>query len=424
MARRIRDKVIDSREARSKLKARGKPYYKAIEKGAHLGYRRLRNAAGTWVGRFYVGDQRYEVEGVGIADDLSDADGVAILDFWGATEKVRERLVERAHSAAGKTGPLTVAGAMDAYLEYQEHNRKSADDARYRDQAFIRPVLGDIEVASLKADAIRKWLNDLAKAAPRVRTGKGERQNYRHIDKKDHEALRRRRASVNRTWAVLRAALNMSWREGRVPANSEWQKVKPFANVDVSRARYLTVAEARRLLNASDPDFRQMVQAALQTGARYGELTRLEVRDFNPDAGTLAIRQSKGGKPRHVILTEEGAAFFLQVCAGRDGTETMLLRASGGPWLRAHQGRPMAEACERAKIAPPIGFHGLRHTWASLATMSGLPLMIVARNLGHRDTKMAERHYSHLAPGYVADQIRALAPRFGAVEPTNVTVRR
>ena len=40
------------------------------------------------------------------------------------------------------------------------------------------------------------------------------------------------------------------------------------------------------------------------------------------------------------------------------------------------------------------------------------PLMVVAKNLGHADTRMVERHYGHLAPSYVADAIRAGAPRF------------
>ena len=55
----------------------------------------------------------------------------------------------------------------------------------------------------------------------------------------------------------------------------------------------------------------------------------------------------------------------------------------------------------------------LRHTWASLSVMSGVPLMVVARNLGHVDTRMVEQHYGHLAPSYVAEAIRAGAPRFG-----------
>ena len=80
----------------------------------------------------------------------------------------------------------------------------------------------------------------------------------------------------------------------------------------------------------------------------------------------------------------------------------------------------MKAACQRAKISPPIGIHQLRHTWASLSVMGCVPLMVVAKNLGHSSTRMVEKHYGHLAPSYVADAIRAGAPRFGIVESSNV----
>jgi integrase len=91
----------------------------------------------------------------------------------------------------------------------------------------------------------------------------------------------------------------------------------------------------------------------------------------------------------------------------------MLRKANGTAWTMSHQLRPMAEAVERAKIKPAISFHGLRHTWASLAVMNGVPLMVVARNLGHADTRMVEKHYGHLAPSFIADAIRDGAPQFG-----------
>jgi integrase len=155
----------------------------------------------------------------------------------------------------------------------------------------------------------------------------------------------------------------------------------------------------------------------LETGARYGEVIRLRVEDFNRDTGTVAIRISKTGKPRHVVLTADGAAFFMGLCARRGGSEPMLLKANGGAWRKSHQLRPMLEASRRAKIDPPINFHALRHTWASLATMNGVPLLIVAKNLGHTDTRMVEKHYGHLAPSYIAEAIRAGAPRFGKIKP-------
>src|SRR5690349_15617218 len=93
MARKVRDRELDSRDARSRLQPRGKPYFRTIERGLHVGYRRLKGKPGTWWARHYVGSGAYQIECLGPADDLSDADGTAILDFWQAQSKARERMV-------------------------------------------------------------------------------------------------------------------------------------------------------------------------------------------------------------------------------------------------------------------------------------------------------------------------------------------
>src|SRR5262249_30639880 len=135
--------------------------------------------------------------------------------------------------------------------------------------------------------------------------------------------------------------------------------------------------------------------------------------DFSPDSGTIHVRISKSGKGRHIVLNDEGAAFFKSLVAGKPSDALLLVKADGSPWNKSHQARPMIAACKRAKITPPASFHILRPPWASLVVMAGAPLMVVARNLGHADTRMVERHYGHLAPSYIADAIRAAAPKFG-----------
>lgn len=419
MARTVRDLKLESRTARSGLKARGKPYYKTLDEGLHIGYRKPRSGPGKWVVRYYAGSQTYQVETVASADDLSDANGVDVLSFAQAQADARKRRDDRSRTAAGITGPFTVDDAMGEYLTYLEHERKTAKDVRYRYDALIKHQLGKIEVAALNAKKIRDWHRDIAKLPARLRTRKGEQQNYATLNGDD--AKRQRKASANRTLAILKAALNWAWREGNAASDAEWRRVEPFEGVDVARIRYLTIAEAKRLLNACDPDFRKLAQAALETGARYGELTRLTVADFHPEMGTIAIRVSKTSKPRHVVLTDEGQAFFRQVCIGRAGSELMFARASGAVWGRANQMRPMALAVKRAKISPPIGFHGLRHTWASLSVMAGVPLLVVAKNLGHANTQMVEKHYGHLAPSFIADAIRAGAPKFGFKSDSKLT---
>jgi integrase len=421
MARRVRDTDLENRTVRRKLKAQGKPHFRRLDQGLHIGFRRLSGErSGKWVVRFYVGKQAYAVETVATADDFSDANGVNVLTYDQATVKARELRDRRARAGAGEDGPLTVADAIKSYLDFLETNKKTARDAKYRADALILPKLGHVEVNALTTAMIRQWHVGVAKAPARTRTKAGDAQRHRE-NGQDDETIRRRRSTANRTLGVLRAALNQAWRDGRVETDAEWRRVKPFKGVDAARTRHLTVAEASRLINAADPDFRNVVRAALETGARYGELTRLLVSDFDPDAGTLFIRVSKSDSSRHVVLTPEGARFFSGLTAGRTASEVMLRKRSGAAWGKSDQKRPMAAACVRARIVPAVGIHTLRHSYASLSIMAGMPMKVAAENLGHSSTKMLEKHYGHLSRSYVVDQVRRSAPRFDVEAATNVT---
>ena len=196
--------------------------------------------------------------------------------------------------------------------------------------------------------------------------------------------------------------------------------MRAFREVDAARLRYLSDDEARRLTNACPPDFRALVAGALLTGCRYGELAAITVDEFNPDVGTLRVRGSKSGRPRHVVLTREGCDFIGQRAAGRPGSARLFLRGSGKPWRKSEQQRPLGAACMAARIDPPVNFHGLRHTYASRLAMRGVPLAVIAAQLGHADTRMVEKHYGHLAPSYVADTVRAAFGTLGIIEPSNV----
>jgi integrase len=412
MAKRVRDADLESRAARGKLKASGKPYYRGIGSGLHLGYRKG-DAARRWVVRRYAGAGKYVVEVIGEADDLLDADGTNVLTFWQAQERARG-LVK-----AEPVGPYTVKQAVDDYVSGHLEGKATCRDTRQRLDAYLPNAIADKPVDALVRQDLVDWHRSMVRMAPRLRTKKGVEPRRGSLDLDDPEVIRRRRVSANRVLTKLKAALNFAFKEGKVSDKKAWDHVQSFQNVNVSRTRYLSVAEAKRLINACEPDFRLLVQAALQTGCRYQELARLRCSDFNPDSGTLLVRVSKAGSSRHVVLTDEGAAFFSQLVAGQTGDELLL----GRTWLPSNQTRPMGEACARAKIEPRITFHGLRHTWASLAVMSGMPLMVVARNLGHVNTLMVEKHYGHLSATYVQDEVRKHAPKFG-LELSNVTAVR
>jgi integrase len=400
MSKTVRERKFDSPAARAKLKSSGKPYWRSIDPGLHLGYRKGL-AGGKWVLRRYLGNEKYLVETIGAADDHSAANDDTVLDFFQAQRRARE-IVAQAKAPAPPQGPFTVADAMDAYFERLAHEgSKSLADARGRAKIHILPKLGNIAVADLTRDMLAKWLAEQA--------GKDD----------DDAAIRARRASANRVLTILRASLNQAFRDGKVASDVPWRTVKPFREVDAPRLRYFTKAEVTRLINAAQGDFRDLVKAALFTGCRYGELTRLRAGDFNPDSGTVFVGQSKSGKARHVVLTDEGRKFSEILTAGRPGDVLMLTRADGRAWGSSHQIRPMMAACRAASITGG-SFHILRHTAASHLVMSGVPLNVVAHNLGHADTRMTEKHYAHLAPSYVAETIRKFAPDFGTAEQTSV----
>jgi integrase len=78
-------------------------------------------------------------------------------------------------------------------------------------------------------------------------------------------------------------------------------------------------------------------------------------------------------------------------------------------WKQSEQQRPMMEACKAAGL-PVMGFHQLRHSYASALVAAGMPLALVAKLTGHADTRMLERYYAHLAPSDLSRVLAAMAP--------------
>jgi integrase len=403
---------------------RGKPYWRVLESGLHLGYRRTKTGGGSWTARRFLGGGKYAERGLGLADDLQEADGATVLTFSDAQGKARVwwKTAERAElGLAPVDGPYTVGRALDAYFADRERRgSKGLAKDRAAARARILPALGDVELAKLTTKRIRDWHTGLATAPKLVRTSRivKKAQKRRTVDAKDADAVRARRATANRTLTVLKAALNHAFHDGRIVTDEAWRKVKPFREADAPVVHFLSEDECRRIVNACDGAFRSLVRAALLSGCRYGELTRMRARDFNAEAGTITVRESKSGKPRHVALTDEGQSLFAELTAGHTGREPIFIRDDGKAWGPSHQQRPLDTASARAKIEPAPTFHILRHTYASALAMRGVPMGVIAAQLGHSDTRMTEKHYAHLSPNYVAETVRAALPALGILDNT------
>lgn len=97
----------------------------------------------------------------------------------------------------------------------------------------------------------------------------------------------------------------------------------------------------------------------------------------------------------------------------QQASDRVFVKQDGNLWGDNHHARLMKEACHHASITPAIGFHELRHTYASLLAQAGADLLTISKLLGHADTRITSRHYAHLCDKTLANTVNRLLPSFG-----------
>ena len=202
-----------------------------------------------------------------------------------------------------------------------------------------------------------------------------------------------------------------------MPSADAWRAVRAFRNVDRPRRRFLSVDEAKRLLNAAAPDFSRLARGALYTGLRLGELLALRVADIAE--GQVHVRHSKAGPSRTVPLSTEGAEF-----SNRSQPARQAMRCcSSGKAARNGQGyRSLARCGESVGLRRshhPRWFHDLRRSYGSLLLNAGADVEVIQELLGHADLRMTRRAYAHLLNATVARTVKKKLPSFG-LERSNV----
>ncbi len=104
---------LESREARSRLAPRQDPYWRSLDKGRHLGYYKGSELR-LWIARLSRGKGRDREARVGLADDVADADGIAVMDFEQARAAARNWFAMQAIEEAGlpiDDSPFNIVGA-------------------------------------------------------------------------------------------------------------------------------------------------------------------------------------------------------------------------------------------------------------------------------------------------------------------------
>ncbi len=200
--------------------------------------------------------------------------------------------------------------------------------------------------------------------------------------------------TVQREITFLKALLNRALRWGRIEKNPADKLSVKGSNV--RRDRILNPEELDRLLEATSPQGMDVIQLALLTGMRKGEIRGLLERDCDFLRDELHIRESKTGSriiPMHPIVRE------------------ILWRKMQGiedqPLFSPAFHRAFELAVRRTGLRD-LRFHDLRRSAASYLIMSGADPKSVQEILGHKDMRMTMDVYIRVSKAHVKEAIGRL----------------
>ncbi len=196
-----------------------------------------------------------------------------------------------------------------------------------------------------------------------------------------------------------------------MPPKVLWPKCPP------PRTDYLSAEECDLLLSNAEGVIYEMVLTALRTGMRQGELKGLQWSSIDWQNRSIAVRHSrcdrtkelvspKSNRERHIPMdTDVHVMLFKRMKA----TGYVFLDADGRPFDSRRLVHRLKGACKRAGLRP-MGWHTLRHTFASHLAMKGAPMTAVQMLLGHTSITTTMR-YTHLAPSTLRAAIDLLNPK-------------
>jgi integrase len=292
-------------------------------------------------------------------------------------------------------GPgITLDQAVERYLAAKSRKRSVSEDRRIL--GHLKDYFGkDTALVELTASRISEYKGHRLSTARKI--GEGAAAIERPLAK----------ATVNRALALLRHLLRL--------AHDEWEVLDVVPRIRMEREpegrlRWLTPEEATRLLDACrqsrNADLIDLVELALFTGMRRGELLELNWERVDRARGVVLLEVTKSGRRREVPLNSRADTVL-----ARRGSHAHGLVFGSRNWnayRHAFEG-----AATRAKLTD-FRFHDLRHTFASWAVQRGSTLQEVKDLLGHSTLAMVMR-YAHLSPEHLRSAVARLDTALPAI---------
>lgn len=336
-----------------------------------------------------------------------------------AREYLAASLVEADKGTFVDRSRQTVAGMMQYWLDTHARPRlraKTVFDYENTIRNHILPELGTVLIQKLTADRLLTFYTD------KLAAGVGPR-------------------TIRLCHLHLRQALDQAERLGLVPRNVAALVSPPKSQP--KEMKVWTAEQAQAFLSVADQSIYGPIWiVALVTGMRKGELLGLRWQDIDFETGVLHVRQTVGAlhgkieykkpktaKSRRDIDLDDGILAVLRAYKLRQLERRLEL---GPRWQDYDLVFPSnvgtatnPDNCDSdfnrlVKLAgvKRIRIHDTRHSYATLAILSGIPINVVSQSMGHGDVSTTLRTYAHVMP----EQRRELARKMGSLLlPSNTT---
>lgn len=290
-------------------------------------------------------------------------------------------------------------------------------------ETLVLPALGHIKLTELKPVHVQQFIKQLSSMPKLRRDGKP-----------DESGEKLSPATVRRKLAVLQSMLTLATKLGYISNNPADAKRLTLPKMPHPEIEIFTKQQASYILQCLKDEslqFQAMIQLAIFTGAREGELVALKFSDIDFTTRKMTISRSayklkgepvrtkapKSGRARTVTLNAS-CVELLQRLKQQHLLEQMKLGTAwkGNDWVFTqwdgsimHTQTPSRQFDKFLKKngIPHRKFHSLRHTSATLLLYNGTDLKTVQERLGHADFTTTNK-YLHLVEQADADAVDSL----------------
>jgi len=270
---------------------------------------------------------------------------------------------------------ITLADLLRRYLDEVIIHKKGAGVESYVIGSLLRHKISRYTLKSLTPDMFRQYRDE------RLKTVKP--------------------STISRQLSIIRHAFSVAKNEWGIPITDNPVARIKMPSPNTQRNRRLKHNELELLLNGCKESrvwwLSPLIQLAIETGMRRGELLNIKEENINIDTRTLHIPVTKNGHPRTIPLSTKAVQILSSL--QKHEKEDRIFPITGNA-VRLAWGR-----LKRRVGVTDLRFHDLRHEATSRFFEKDLNVMEVATITGHKDIRMLQR-YTHLRAEDLAKKLK------------------